>query len=145
MSVLPGKKQTEEDILKQEAEAAAELEKQRQAEQEAEQVEFKKPVEQHLSEAEEFIQPIQITRTKIIDDKYVIDRRDRKLIIEYRIGNIDEDGDLVDVQEETIVYRDEDFDAKINELFTENKLFFAKGRTIAKNHLKTKFNIKKEI
>lgn len=98
----------------------------------------KKEIDVHVSEAEEFEQPVQITRTKIIDDKYVIDRRHRKLIIEYRIGNLDENGNLVDVEEETVIYRDEEYDTKIKELFNDDKLFFAKGRNEGKYKINEK-------
>ncbi len=118
-----------------------EMEEIKRKEDEAEEIlkeKAKKKVSPHLQDAEDFEQPVEIARTKIIDDKYVIDREFRILIIEYRIGNVDEDGDLVDVERETAVYRDEEYDAKIKELFNDEKLFFAKGRNQGKERMNQK-------
>lgn len=106
--------------------------------------EEKKKANPHLQDAETFDEPVQVTRTTIIDDKYVIDRLARKLVIEYRIGNIDEDGNLVDVEFETAVYRGEEYDSKTQELFSDDKLFFAKGRNIGKQKANVKMQKAKQ-
>lgn len=88
----------------------------------------------HVSEAEELEQDKRIVRTKIIDDKLIIDRARKKLIIEYRVGNLNEEGEFVDSEERTVVYRDEEFDRKVKEIFANDKLIWSKLRLEAKEN-----------
>lgn len=88
----------------------------------------------HLQDAEDFEQPVQITRTKIIDDKIVIDRRNRKMVVVYRTGNIDADGNFVDQEEDRMVFRGQDFDTQLARILNNEKLFFAAVRSEAKSH-----------
>lgn len=132
-----GTLQTEEAILQQEKEAA-EYEQQVIAEREARRA-ANKNYEPHIDDAEDFEEPVQITRTKVIDDKIVIDRRKRKMIIEYRTGNIDTDGNFIDQESHAMVHRDEDFDNEVKDIFSDDKLFFAKIRGKAKNNIKQKY------
>ena len=124
--------QTEEDIIQQEKEAE-EYEQQVIAEREARQA-ARKTSEPHIDDAEDFEYPVQITRTKVIDDKIVIDRRKRKMIIEYRAGNIDADGNFVDADAHSMVFRDEEFDRKVKEIFANDKLIWSKLRLEAKEN-----------
>jgi len=86
----------------------------------------------HIKYNETIQEPQSIVRTKIVDDKIVIDKRLKKIIIEYRVGNIDSKGNFIDIVEEQVVFRDEDYDIKIAEILDTSPMLFAKNRIIAK-------------
>lgn len=97
-------------------------------------------------EAELLQTPLTTTRDRIIEDKIVIDRTKRKALLSYRIGRFDESGKFVDAEEQMAVFRDEEFDQAVQDVFgadAELQQRLKAVRRKAKEDVETKKGLKK--